>query len=207
MHGGQHESDHVDHLIEQWRLERPDVDVSPMEVIARLSRLSRILERRVEEVYARHGLNQALFGVLAALRRAGPPYCLSPTELYNSLLISSGAMTNRLDRLQAAGYIKRIADRADGRSKLVALTSKGKRVIDRILAPHYENERQLLAALKSDERAQLAGLLRLLLLEFEDRAPSRPPLEPPEEATERPSRRRRADSAPSRKRLPEMQGS
>jgi DNA-binding MarR family transcriptional regulator len=129
-------------------------------------------------VYARHGLNQALFGVLAALRRAGPPYCLSPTELYNSLLISSGAMTNRLDRLRTAGHIKRIADPVDGRSKLVALTPKGKRLIDRILAPHYENEQQLLAPLTPDERAQLAGLLRLLLIEFEDRAPPRPPREP-----------------------------
>ena len=78
--------DHVDHLVEQWRLARPDLDVSPMGVIARISRLSRILERQIEEVYGAYGLNQAQFGVLAALRRAGPPFCLSPTALYNSLL-------------------------------------------------------------------------------------------------------------------------
>ncbi|HEX9123182.1 MAG TPA: MarR family transcriptional regulator, partial [Actinomycetota bacterium] len=99
--------DLVDRILEQWRRERPDLDTSPMAIIARISRLSRFLERQVEAVLQEHGLNESQFGVLAALRRAGPPYCLSPTALYNSLLISSGAMTNRLERLTAAGFVKR----------------------------------------------------------------------------------------------------
>src|SRR6185369_6173208 len=98
--------DLVDYLIEQWADERPDLDMSPMGIIARMSRLSRYLERAVGEVLASHGLNESQFGVLAALRRAGPPHTLSPTQLYSSLLISSGAMTNRLERLTALGYVK-----------------------------------------------------------------------------------------------------
>lgn len=198
------EGDHVDHLIEQWRAERPDVDVSPMAVIARLSRLSRIFERRVEDLYSEFGLNQSQFGVLAALRRAGPPYCLSPTDLYNSLLISSGAMTNRLERLSASGYITRVPDPRDGRSMLVSLTPSGKRLIDRILGPHYKNEQRLLASLTAEEQKQLAGLLRGLLIEFEDHAPPGPVRSVRDvPATGRSSRRRRADSAPSRTPRPE----
>ena len=198
--------DHVDHLIAQWRAELPGLDVSPMAVVARLSRLSRILDRKVEERYAPYGLNQSQFGVLAALRRAGPPYCLSPTDLYNALLISSGAMTNRLERLRVAGYIRRVPDASDGRSMLVALTPAGKRLIDRILGPHYENEDRLLSALSHEERDRLAGLLRRLLMEFEDHAP--PGVAQPigNGATPRSSRRRRAGSAPSRTRQPKTRG-
>jgi DNA-binding MarR family transcriptional regulator len=168
------DADHVDHLIEQWGRVLPGLDVSPMAVIARISRLSRLLEREIEDGYAASGLNQAQFGVLAALRRAGEPYCLSPTQLYNSLLISSGAMTNRLERLAALGYIDRIPDPEDGRSMLVALTKKGKRLIERVVGPHYENERRLLSALDEDEQLQLAHLLRRLLIEFEDDEPPAP---------------------------------
>jgi|SRR5215208_4745895 len=159
--------DHVDQLIAQWEAEVPDLDVSPMHVIARVSRLSRILERSVEAVYEPYGLNQAQFGVLAALRRAGKPYCLSPTDLYNSLLISSGAMTNRLERLTAAGYVRRVSDPQDGRGLLVALTPKGRRLIDRLLVLHYENERSLLSSLNARDRATLTRILREMLLEFE----------------------------------------
>lgn len=191
-----HDGDHVDHLIEQWQRERPDLDVSPMAVIARISRLCRILERRIEEVYADYGLNQARFGVLAALRRAGKPYCLSPTELYNSLLISSGAMTNRLERLTSAGYVRRVPDPKDGRSMLVALTPKGKRVIDRLLTLHYENEQRLLAALSQEERAALATTLRKLLIVFEDMPPEPRAVAEDGRATARSSRRPRARSGP-----------
>lgn len=160
--------DHVDRLLEQWHAEIPDLDPAPIAVVERLARLGRILDRRVEEVYAPYGLNQSQFGVLAELRLAGPPYCLSPTQLYNSLLISSGAMTNRLERLAALGYIERVPDQEDGRSMLVALTKAGKRLIERVLRPHYENEQRLLSALDAGEQAQLANLLRRLLLQCED---------------------------------------
>ena len=153
--------DHVDELIAQWRRERPDVDVSPMAVVARISRLSRILDRKVDEMYARYGLNQSQFGVLAALRRTGPPYCLSPTDLYNALLITSGAMTNRLERLASAGYIERIPDPTDGRSMLVALTSEGRRLVDRMLRPHTRTRtgcsRHFRQRSASSSRASCAG--------------------------------------------------
>jgi len=160
--------DQVDRILQQWRRERPDLDTSPMSVIARISRLSRILERRIAEVLAAHGLNESQFGVLAALRRAGPPYCLSPTALYSSLLISSGAMTNRLERLTTAGLVKRVPDPTDRRSMLVQLTPKGFRAIEAAVAAHTANEQRLLASLTAAERRTMASLLRRLLAEFED---------------------------------------
>jgi DNA-binding MarR family transcriptional regulator len=177
--------DHVDHILDQWSRQRPELDVSPMGIIGRMSRLSRFLEQSIAEVLGRYGLNEPLFAVLAALRRAGTPHCLSPTDLYNSLLVSSGAMTNRLRRLEAAGLVKRIPDPEDGRGLLVALTPKGHRVIDEAVDAHTANEHRLLAALTPPDRELLADLLRRLLLQFEDH------LEPTE------SRRPVADGGPS----------
>lgn len=193
---GSRPKDQVDRILEQWHRERPDLDTTPMSVIARISRLSRILERRIAEVLARHGLNESQFGVLAALRRAGPPYCLSPTALYSSLLISSGAMTNRLDRLTAAGLVKRIPDPVDRRSMLVQLTPKGLRVVEEAVAAHAANEQVLLAPLSPAERRTMAELLRKLLAEFEDPAQllapidSVDPTEGSRSATGRSNRRR-----------------
>ena len=189
--------DHVEHLLEQWRRERPDIDASPMGIVARISRLARILDRQIEEGYAAYGLNTAQFGVLAALRRAGAPYCLTPTSLYSSLLVSSGAMTNRLERLTAAGYVRRIPDPSDGRSILVALTPKGKRLIDRVVAQHYDLERELLASLSPDDQKRLAATLRKLLIEFEDHPPAADGRNGAV-TTARSTRRRRGGSGPSR---------
>lgn len=160
--------DHVDHILDQWSLQRPDLDVSPMGIIGRMSRLSRFLEHSIADLLARHGLNEPQFAVLAALRRAGPPHCLSPTDLYNSLLVSSGAMTNRLRRLEDSGLVKRMPDPRDGRSLLVALTRKGHKLIDEAVDAHTANEHRLLTALAPSDRAALADLLRRLLLQFED---------------------------------------
>lgn len=188
--------DLVDRLLEQWRRERPDLDVSPMSVIARMSRLSRFLERSIGEVLATYGINESQFGVLAALRRAGPPYCLSPTALYNSLLISSGAMTNRLDRLTAASLVRRVPDPHDGRSVLVMLTPKGRRLVDEAVAAHAENERRLLKTLTPSESKTLAGLLRKLLIEFEDGTPMPTAIDSlPHPATGRSSPRRSSGAA------------
>lgn len=162
------ERDHVDLLVEEWHRERPDLDVSPMAVVARLSRLSRIFDRKVEEVYATFGLNQPQFAVLAALRRAGQPYRRTPTELRRSLLVTSGAITNRLDRLDTARFIERVRHPDDGRRVQVALTPAGVQLVDAILVPHYDNERRLLAPLLSKDREQLAALLRRLLLAYEN---------------------------------------
>lgn len=157
------ERDYVDLVLEQWAHERPDLDLSPLGVIGRISRISRYFELHIEEALAQYGLNAPAFYVLAALRRSGPPFTLSPTALYSALLVSSGAMTNRIDRLEAAGLVRRVNDPGDGRALLVALTPKGRKLIDFALVGHNENERRLLDPLTPGERDELATLLRRLL--------------------------------------------
>lgn len=160
-------SDYVDLIASEWAKERPEIDTDGLQVIGRISRLSRYLERAIEASFGRK-VNSSGFYVLAALRRSGPPYRLSPTALYSSLLVSSGAMTNRIDRLEAMGLVKRIPDPADGRSSLVALTPKGRRRVDVMIEKHARNEIRLLEGLKGSDRAVLARLLRELLLSFDD---------------------------------------
>lgn len=159
--------DYVDLITDQWTRERPEVDTAGVEVIGRISRLARYLERAIE-VSFEPALNSAGFYVLAALRRSGPPYRLSPTNLYSSLLVSSGAMTNRIDRLERLGLVRRVPDDVDGRSLLVELTAKGRKCADRLIDRHAENELRLLVGLDRRDRATLARLLRALLLSFGD---------------------------------------
>jgi DNA-binding MarR family transcriptional regulator len=164
--------DYLDKILEQWAAERPDLDVSPMGVIGRISRLSRLLERSIEQVFASYDLSRGGFDVLAALRRSGPPYQLTPTELYNSLLISSGATTNRVDRLEERKLVARIPDPTDRRGVLVALTPKGRQLVDKVTESHLENEHRLLAQLKASERHELGRLLRKLLIELDGYKPT-----------------------------------
>jgi DNA-binding MarR family transcriptional regulator len=159
--------DSIDRIADQWASERPELDVSPIDVIGRISRLSRLLEKSIEETFASFGLGRGGFDVLAALRRAGEPYRLSPTELYNSLLISSGAMTNRIDRLEEIGLVQRTPDPDDRRGVSVGLTPEGKKLIDLAVEQHYANERRLLRGLSADERETLSQLLRKLLTDCE----------------------------------------
>ncbi|HKQ00446.1 MAG TPA: MarR family transcriptional regulator [Actinomycetes bacterium] len=135
-----------------------------MEVIARVSRVARVLERHVEEIFAVYGLARGGFDVLAALRRSGPPYRLSPTELYRSFLISSSAITNRIDRLEEVGLVVRMPDPHDRRGVLVGLTARGHRLIDEAVEAHLANEAQLLSSLTSGERETLVELLSKLLV-------------------------------------------
>lgn len=160
--------DHLDEILTQWRRERPDLDTSPMGPVGRIWRTSRIFRRRIEEVFAEYGLNGGGFDVLAALRRAGPPHRLTPTALYNSLMISSGAMTNRLDRLAEAGLIERFPDSKDRRSVLVGLTPRGRKLIDEAVVNSTATERELLSPLSAAERKELGALLRKLLLAHDD---------------------------------------
>jgi DNA-binding MarR family transcriptional regulator len=159
--------DHVDRVREEWRQERPDLDTMPLTVIARLGRVCAYVDSGLNELLARHGLNRPLWDVLASLRRQGPPYRLSPTELYRGLMRTSGAITHRLTRLERAGLIERVPDPADGRSMLVALTPRGTEVVDEIAPAHLDNERRLLSALSPEEQAALADTLKTLLLAFE----------------------------------------
>ncbi len=165
------ERDHVDHILDQWAQERPDLDASSMGIIGRIARVSAHLQRSVEETFARFGLAGGGFDVLATLRRSRPPYRLTPTELYRSLLLSSAAMTNRIDRLERADLVERSPDPGDRRSVLVGLTPKGREVVDAAVAAHVTNGERLLSALAPEEREALARLLRRMLLFFEGGGP------------------------------------
>lgn len=160
--------DYVDQVIEHWQRERPDFDLIPVGIIGRISRTANIIEKRQEGVYARLGVQGGRFSVLAALRRAGPEYCLSPTTLYDSLLISSGAMTNRLGRLAKDGLVERLLDPQDGRSMLVKLTAKGLTNVDKAMAVHLDDERDMIANLDAVERQALITVLRKLLMDLGD---------------------------------------
>jgi len=150
--------------IEQWKRERPDLDVSPMAVLGRLNEASSLIARdRLAPLFARFGLQAGEFDVLATLRRSGAPYALTPTALYEATMVTSGAMTNRLDRLEKAGLIVRGPHPNDRRGIVVQLTGKGLSLIDEALTAHVANEHEILAGLSDAEREMLARLLGKLI--------------------------------------------
>lgn len=155
--------DPVDRLRAQWARELPALETEPMAILGRVYRISTHAGRRIEALFAGLGLERGEFDVLATLRRAGPPYRLSPTELYSSLMISSGGMTHRLDRLARAHLIARVAAERDRRSTLVELTPAGRDLVERAVAADMALERELFRGLSAADRKQLAGLLRKLL--------------------------------------------
>ncbi|RJF95941.1 MarR family winged helix-turn-helix transcriptional regulator [Noviherbaspirillum saxi] len=156
-------ADAVDAILEQWRRERPDLDVSPMGTIGRVKRCAALLQRKLDETFAAFGLSGWEFDVLATLRRSGTPYCLAPTVLFSALMVTSGTMTHRLQRLEGSGLVRRVPNPEDARSMLVQLTPAGLELIDRAVEAHVENEHRILAALKPSERAALdARLIKLL---------------------------------------------
>ena len=155
--------DEVDDLVAAWQAERPGLDVQPLQVLSRVSRLARHLDRARRSAFAGHGLEPWEFDVLAALRREGPPYELSPGALLRTTLVTSGTMTNRVDRLEQAGLVRRRPDPHDKRGVLVTLTEAGQTRVDAALASLLEAEQALLAGLPEDSRRTLAGLLRVLL--------------------------------------------
>ncbi|GEL18881.1 MarR family winged helix-turn-helix transcriptional regulator [Pseudonocardia asaccharolytica] len=160
--------DHVDRILEQWAAERPDLDVSPMAVLGRLTRASLLVGAELRRTFSTHDLDAASFDVLATLRRSGPPYRLSPTELMRSAMVTSGAITQRLDRIQARGLVTRTPSDADGRGVHVTLTEDGRKLIDRALPDHVDTEHRLLAALTPAQRETLADALRDLLASLGD---------------------------------------
>jgi DNA-binding MarR family transcriptional regulator len=176
------EKDGVDDILDQWQRERPDLDASPMGVIGRVSRLSRELERRLDPVYARHGLEAGLFDILATLRRVGAPHRMRPSDLAQAVMLTSSGTTKRLDRLETAGLIRRRPDPQDRRGLLIELTPDGLRLVDSAVTDHVANEHHLIQALTPAERKHLARLLRKLLLGL-------PPTEPGLEPAARPTTR------------------
>ena len=161
-------TDEVDRLIKAWRRERPDVDVAPMAVLSRVGRLSRHLDRARRAARSEHDLEAWEFDVLAALRRAGPPYELTPGMLLAQTMVTSGTMTARVDKLTARGLVDRRRDEDDRRAVRVRLTDQGRRVVDGALDVLLAHERTLLADLDDHEQDTLAALLRRLVLPFDD---------------------------------------
>lgn len=155
--------DPIDVILEQWRQERPDLDLTPMHVFGRIGVLVRVLAAREEKVFARHGLRQGEFDVLSALRRSGPPYTLIPSELSATLMMSRAGMTSRLDRLEAAGLVERTLDPADRRSFRIALTEQGRDLVDAALTDHAAALRSLCEEVDEQELAALSRGLRTLL--------------------------------------------
>lgn len=160
-------ADDVDRIVAAWQRERPDLDVAPLHVLSRVSRLARRLDLDRTSAFARRSLEGWEFDVLSALRRAGEPYQLSPGALVQETLVTSGTMTNRVDRLERRGLVERSPDPHDRRGVIVRLTADGRATVDGAMADLLERERQLLAELPEDQQAELARFLRLLLAPFE----------------------------------------
>lgn len=161
------EPDHVDAILSQWGRERPDLDVGPMGIMGRLHRLATHLGREVEAVLLQHGLSSSAFDVMATLRRACAPYRLSPGELLDMTMVSSGTMTNRIDQLEKAGLVERINNPEDRRSVLIALTDKGFATVDAAVTAHVENQHRLLAAMSEKDKAEFNRLLKTFLAGLE----------------------------------------
>lgn len=159
--------DEVDRLVAAWQRERPDLDVRPLEVLSRVTRLARHLDRARSTAFAAHGLESWEFDVLAALRRAGEPYTLSPGQLLSQTMVTSGTMTNRVDRLEDRGLAERLPDPADRRGVRVRLTAEGRQQVDAALADLLERERDLLRSLPRADQQTLSALLRRLVAPFE----------------------------------------
>ncbi len=160
--------DEVDRLVAAWRRERPDMDVSPMHVLSRVSRLAHHLDRARKQAFESHQLEAWEFDVLSALRRSGKPYQLSPGQLVHETLVTSGTMTNRVDRLAKRGLVERMPDPDDRRGVQVKLSTAGRKAVDGALDALLAHEQKLLAGLSAAEATSLADALRTLSLPFDD---------------------------------------
>ncbi len=163
-------SDEVDRIVEDWSRERPDVDFAPLQVLSRVARLGKHLDRARRQAFAASGLEPWEFDVLAALRRAGTPYQLSPKALLQQTLVSSGTMTNRIDRLVGRRLVERRTDPHDGRGVLVVMTGRGAEAVDAAISELLAGEAELLEGLSKADQERLATLLRKLSLDFDEQA-------------------------------------
>jgi DNA-binding MarR family transcriptional regulator len=159
--------DRVDQILAEWARERPDLDVSPIGVIGRISRAARYLERELETSFREHGLDNGTYDVLATLRRSGAPYELSASTLADATMIARSSMTSRIDRLEASGFVTRVEDETDGRGVGVRLTKSGFALIESATVAHLANEARLLAGLPQGATQRLASDLRELLAALE----------------------------------------
>jgi DNA-binding MarR family transcriptional regulator len=165
--GQEHKPRSVDGILEQWAVEYREVNAAPMGIIGRIWRLSRYLEHGVQRGLDDFGCTLPEFDVLATLRRSGEPYSLNAGELMRSAMVTSGAVTNRVDRLIARGWVTRVADSKNKRIKRITLTPEGLDLVNRIVPVHVENERKLLSGLSENEQSILTGLLKKLSSSYE----------------------------------------
>jgi DNA-binding MarR family transcriptional regulator len=156
-------SDPVQAIVDQWGVQRPDLDVETMADVARLLRVADLIDRRIAAMAADHGLDRGQGDVLFTLRRAGAPYRLSPGELTANLLVTTGTMTNRIDRLEARGLVRRLPNPDDRRSIVVELTPPAVELVDRAIERHVANEQEMIAPLTARDRAEVRRILRTLL--------------------------------------------
>jgi len=163
------EQDAVDRITRQWNAVRPDIDVSPINVIGRVSRLSRLVERHLAENFARFGIESWMYDVLATLRRTGQPYELTAGDLVRQTMVTTGAITNRIDRLEQRNLVER-ATAHDRRKVIVRLTKQGLDIVEEVVGTHMATEREILAALTPRQQRDHAHLLRTTLLALGDRA-------------------------------------
>ena len=154
--------DAVDAIIAMWAREKPELDATPMGIVGRISRVSRLLDKELKDFFADYGLEFWEFDVLATLRRSGAPYKLSAGALLKTAMVTSGAITNRVDRMEAKGLVERVRDPGDRRGVRIRLTPAGLELIDKLVPLHVANERRLLADLTADDSGTLADLLRIL---------------------------------------------
>ncbi|WP_039986655.1 MarR family winged helix-turn-helix transcriptional regulator [Vibrio owensii] len=159
--------DAIDRVVSQWAKEKPEFDTEPMAIMGRLMRIAKHMENHVAELHKRYDLKMGEFDVLATLRRSGQPYRLTPSELISSMMLTSGAMTNRLDKLEKKGLIAREHSKEDRRSVTVELTEKGFELIDSLIEQHLQAQHDLMGSLNSAEKGQVNQALKLLLPQYE----------------------------------------
>ncbi|MCE7730942.1 MarR family winged helix-turn-helix transcriptional regulator [Vibrio campbellii] len=159
--------DAIDRVVSQWAKEKPELDTEPMAIMGRLMRIAKHMENHVAELHKRYDLKMGEFDVLATLRRSGQPYRLTPSELISSMMLTSGAMTNRLDKLEKKGLIAREHSKEDRRSVTVELTAKGFELIDSLIEQHLQAQHELMGSLSSTEKGQINQALKLLLPQYE----------------------------------------
>lgn len=159
--------DAIDKVVSQWAKEKPELDTEPMAIMGRLMRVAKHMENHVAELHKRYDLKMGEFDVLATLRRSGKPYRLTPSDLISSMMLTSGAMTNRLDKLEKKGLIAREHSKEDRRSVTVELTAKGFELIDSLIEQHLQAQHELMGSLSSAEKGQVNQALKLLLPQYE----------------------------------------
>lgn len=160
--------DAVDRITQQWRTIRPDLDSSAIEIVGRLSRLSRLIDRELDANFAAHGIESWMYDVMATLYRTGPPHELTPGDLVRQSMVTTGAITNRIDRLVERGLVRRERSTVDRRSVVVGLTEAGRALVEQVAPGHLATEEAILAALTDKQRTQLVRLLRTLTLDLGD---------------------------------------